>query len=858
MIQANIDVEVHDAKACSHGKGDDVVVDESNSSSSHVIRLLASTLGAWNDIRAKQIAAVCTFNTCIVSIGCRYILAAVMIHELLLGISGHSSPLLSSSSSELEDSNGLLQSVLSPAERALLKSLAQGLGERNRNIRTNASAISTSHPSTICRAVSTAIVSTHLTSFQNKILEVEKNILEQDARIVGAYNIVPLSAVAEAFDGWTRKLEWLWDLVRFIQAQVSSETPQARSSARDFCTAAELLEHLEESTHTGYPDIERISLNLLKVAETAWLKQTSTWVLYGRHPASGAADFFINHLAITHNSQPPASYQYDIEDELVPHYVTKATAQSVLSIGKALNYIRDRKVTFTDTASRKIAPDLALLPNHLSHLSSHLSALESPLTASSFSAAIGAIRLSLSQNALQKLLPIASIIQILHLLKDFFLMDNGEFAIALITAADERLPSKNKADVSRRNLASDLASMTIKEGEVSAVLARAWNALDMLQSLDPACDEVVDDYLDRARSLIRLSIKSLDVNSTPSRGLTDKSPVASFDDLLLPSSTVLSLRVHPPMDLFLAPADVEVYSSIHAYLLAIRRAHLRLSKLFLLSALRRDQPSSKASVSSNHKEASESLANRRRTANQRAKAMRPVWAQIGSAALFLAELGEYFQGEVVKGSWSTFQSWLLLNPASDVRSTDASLMSSTGSGRRSYPSWPTSSGSSQVTPPLSPRDPETLTKAHRRYLASLEKGLLLDNFNFTTLLRRFMASIDHLTALMQRLNHIQQTLDLEANADVSTAGNNFAVEAQGLMQELQIFCQKVSSGAQTLIEALRAIDAARTGARSTQVKDFAKDHDEFIPWANGGVERLLLKFDSGNVEKLLLQQSGDS
>ena len=46
MIQANIDVEVHDAEACSHGKGDDVVVDESNSSSSYVIRLLASTLGA--------------------------------------------------------------------------------------------------------------------------------------------------------------------------------------------------------------------------------------------------------------------------------------------------------------------------------------------------------------------------------------------------------------------------------------------------------------------------------------------------------------------------------------------------------------------------------------------------------------------------------------------------------------------------------------------------------------------------------------------------------------------------------------------------------------------------------------------
>lgn len=121
-----------------------------------------------------------------------------------------------------------------------------------------------------------------------------------------------------------------------------------------------------------------------------------------------------------------------------------------------------------------------------------------------------------------------------------------------------------------------------------------------------------------------------------------------------------------------------------------------------------------------------------------------------------------------------------------------------------------------------------------------------------------MTSIDHLTALMQRLNHIQQSLDLETNAGVSAAADNLAIETQGLMQELISSCQKVSSGTQSLIEALRAIDAARTGARSIQVNDFAKEHDEFIPWANGAVERLLLKFDSGDVEKLVLQQSGDS
>ena len=774
-----------------------------------------------------------------------------MIHELLLGISGHPSPLLSSSD-KAEDRNGLLQSVLSPAEKALLHTLTQDLGEKNIKIRTNASAISSSHPSTVCRAVPNAIVSTHLASFQRRILEVEKDILEQDASIVGAYNIVPLSSIVGAFNGWGRKLEWLWRLIQFIQAPGPKAYSHSGQPNNGPCRAAELMEHLRDSTHTGYPDIEQIALNLLKVAETAWLKQISTWVLYGRHPTAGTADFFITQESVNFNGLSSFN-EYGIQYSLVPHFVTKATAQSILFIGKALNHIRERQDVLTNDSSKTSAQDLALLPTHLAHLSS----LEFPLSPSSFSAAIGAIRLSLSQNALQKLLPMTKAMEILRLLKDFFLLDNGEFAIALITAADERLTSRTRPEVSKQNLASDLASMTVKEGEVSAVLARTWTALASLQSLDPTYDEVVDDQLDLASELIRLSIKSLNASSTPSRGPTDKLSMASFDDLLLPSSTVLSLRVPSPMDLFLTSSDVDTYSNIHAYLLAIRRAHLRLSKLFLLSVLRRDHPLPKPPTSLNHKDAFGALARIRGRADQRTKKMRPIWATISSAAFFLAEVGEYFQGEVVKSSWSTFQSWLLPSLASDMRSINASLMSSIGSGGRSYPSRPNSSRSSQGTAPHSPHDPETLTQAHKAYLAALEKELLLGNSNFTTLLRRFMTSIDHLSALMQRLNLTQQRLDSETGTDAPNAASNFAAEEQRLMEDLGTSRQKVAGGVQELIDALRAIDATRIGERPHNGNNATMEHDGFVPWAGGGVDCLLLKFDYGNTGKLAMQQSED-
>ncbi|CAD6576655.1 MAG: hypothetical protein ASARMPREDX12_007960 [Alectoria sarmentosa] len=759
-----------------------------------------------------------------------------MLQEILLAMStGGPSPLLYPQSSQAGASHGLLQSFLSPAEQALLQSLAHNLGDRNRNIRDLTSAISSSHPSTVCRAVSAAIVSTYLANFQRRILDVEQDILREDASIVGAHNIVPLSAIVGAFDGWSRKLEWLWKLVQFIQAPAPEEAQHTRSNGEK-CTAAGLIGHLRESTHTGYPDIEVISLDLVRVAETAWLKQTSAWVLYGRHPAHGAGDFFITRQAASKN-QTGLPWEYGVQDSLVPCFVTADTANSILFIGRSLNHIRERQSTFAGGSSKTAAPELVLLPNHLAYLSS----LEFPLNPSSFSAAIRAIRLSLSQNALQKLLPLAKILELLRLLKDFFLLQRGEFAVALLTAADERLVTRNKAERSKRYPASELASMTIKEGEVSAVLARTWTALTSYQSLD---DEDVDEELDRARELIRLSIKSADTDHNL------KSSLASFSDLLLPASTMLTLHVPSPLDLFLSASDVDIYSHIHAYLLSIRRAHLRLSKLFLLSVLRRDHPSPKAPTSLDHHQAFDIMTRMRARANVRARILRPIWATIASAALFLAELGEYFQGEVVKSSWSTFHRWLVPTLTDDLQSVKDRFVSSIGTSGRPHSPRPTSSQSVPEPAMKSLHDPETLTQAHKRYLASLEKALLLRDPTFTAVLRRFMTSIDHMSALMQRLSTIQWSLDSDTQNEVLIATNHLGEEETRLVVDLEASRSKVASGVQTLIQALRAIDAASTAERGYQGDKRLMQHDEFVPWTGGGVDRLLLKLDYGNVQDL--------
>jgi hypothetical protein len=201
-----------------------------------------------------------------------------MLHEILLSLSGHPSPLLGN-----DHADAGARAILSAPERELLKT-AGHLSEMHCSLITSTSRISAAHSSVICRAVATGIKSDHLAAFQRNILEVEEGILRKDAGLVGAYNIVPLTAVIGEFSGWTRRLEWLWNLVQFMLKKGD------RGSA---CSGADLMNKLRSELQTGYSDVEETSLSLIKVAETAWLKQVSAWVLYGRIPSFGADDFFI-------------------------------------------------------------------------------------------------------------------------------------------------------------------------------------------------------------------------------------------------------------------------------------------------------------------------------------------------------------------------------------------------------------------------------------------------------------------------------------------------------------------------------------------------------------------------------------
>ena len=336
-----------------------------------------------------------------------------MLHDVLLALSGHPSALFENSDAKNGEKASTLEQdfpLLSDSEAALLKSIGR-LSERHRKLREHSRLIASQHRSMICRAVATSIQQTHLARFQKKILDVETKILSKDPLLVGAYDIVPLASVVAEFDDWHRRMVWYWELACFMQP-VANTSPRRASAAP--CSGAALIDKLRDETRTGFPEIEEAATELSKVAETAWLRQLTPWLLYGKIPVHGQHDFFIR----AEQSPGNESKIFLKEKRLLPAFVAPATASSILFIGKSLHQLMNSnsQIKSGSSTSTNIVVETELIHKHLNHLSS----LSLPIMTAQLSRAISAVRLSLSQNVLQHLLPMETTLQLLACLRQFF------------------------------------------------------------------------------------------------------------------------------------------------------------------------------------------------------------------------------------------------------------------------------------------------------------------------------------------------------------------------------------------------------------------------------------------------------
>ncbi|KAI4650375.1 hypothetical protein J4E93_002731 [Alternaria ventricosa] len=601
-------------------------------------------------------------------------------------------------------------------------------------------------------------------------------------------------------------------------------------------SGAAVIDKLRSEAQTGYPDIEETARGLSKVAETSWLRQLSTWLLYGRLPSFGRSDFFIQQ-----GDEDGDEQVFVLQNKLLPKFVTRQTALSILFVGRSLNQIRALPSAVKALDTSNSVSELDLLPKHVQQLSR----VSAPVSTAMLSEAIANIRLSLSRNLLQHLLPREKIVETLTVLHQFFLLGRGEFALTLIAEADDKISSRHKGSQVTKS-GQSVKAVVIKEAEITQVLARSFSVLSTLSSED----EHTDDILDVAAQLLHLSVNSSSNNrpGTPGRAKDADSMLPqlanmSFDDLLLSVPTSLTMDIRSPLDLFITKADLDVYSSINASLLAVRRAHLHLAELWRYSSIRRDHPCPPGYQYSNSAHGKAMLKRRRQRTTKRAQDMRKIWATCAAAIFFFAESEAYFHGAVVQQSFGHFIAWVTgpqvpstaesLSAASDHLSTTSFRQSMTeGSLRQQH-------------------DPEALASAHRRFLSSVAYSLLLTDQAFTKALRTLCTHVDELVAYIKRLTKIQQNLDLEEDEGVEDYAQNYKKEEREVSLEMDRARRRLDSDLKTLVERLREVDSERIGASAPGTSiGAATEEGAYEPLRVGGIDRLLMKLDwSGEDEE---------
>lgn len=764
-------------------------------------------------------------------------------------LAGHPSPLLRhpkalDTSTKPDEHNHFL----SPSEEALLSTIAH-LSDLHIKIKEYAASISASSTSTICKAVASTITSQQLQRFMKKIVEVERSILSKDSGYVGGHGIVPLSAVVGEFAPWTRRLEWLWEVVRFMQPPWDLGT---RSPAEP-CTGASIMGFLRNESYTGYTDIEEMALEVLKVAEVAWLRQLSTWILYGKLSSSSATDFFIQPQLAKQDAASLGVPDFSLHTDLVPDFVSSGTASSILFIGRSFNQVRARHQAVS-TKGFSADPAMTLLPAHLEYLKT----IQFPIASSSFTSVIAAIRLSMSRNALSQLLPLPKVLEILHVLQDFLLLGSGEFAMALISNADTRIQNGHHGQdtVMPVRKAGQLDNLRTKEGDLATVLNQTWSELVKLRSEG----DLLDDTFEKGRELLRI------VPKTPEM-ITGRTQ-ADFSSLIFPNPTSLTLSLPPtsPLTLFLTPDDISSYSEINSYLIGIRRAEMHLASLWKHSSLRRCHPCAVGPPSSSTIAGKRRLAERREREDGRNKKMRVYWAVATKTHFVISELGGYFQSDIVGGHWQHFLSWLVslrgdndIAPAIMSRLDTSTLAGTklsrldTGRTTEQFKNSQSTVASSALRPSVlnqlpTQSDPATLAKAHQRYLSALRSSLLLNVSGFTEKLLDMLRLVDHFVALFARLEATQRNLDLEAYDGVVDALANHNRDEHEILQEMERSRRSIEDQLDKLINELRnsvgqdnAEDALESGRQGLSELDV--EISVYTPWRPRNIDGLLMKLE---------------
>ncbi|KAI9512491.1 Spc98 family-domain-containing protein [Russula earlei] len=439
-----------------------------------------------------------------------------MIAEVLLVLAGHSSSLFPTNHTV----HPSFEQLLHPGEQQCLESIAL-IASRYRKIKNASSTLSRSSSRYVC-ALASALNQILKTEYEALVVETEDKVLKRDSTLVASGSFVPLSSIRAIFAEWDAPFVALEALVDDLFEHADWKP-------------GPLIDMLTLRSSTGIHRIADIMSRLSLTVQRVWKAQLISLLIHGS----------------ISETDPLVSKNYVFLDGCAPSCISAQSRSSITYVGKAIGRV-------------KTARWRAQFPQNLA--ANHAKQLETVHVGDqyAFDRVVADIRTNVSEWLWMNVLTIKDVETSVDSLANYFLIRNGEFSLSLIREI-ERLK------ISRLTSRMDSSGM-IREQDLNLALLRA--SLGTTAQYDPSLSRL---QFQLPTGPLRPLLPSLSDPKNLAHSVGgDNIMETTFNDILLGTSLNLLYRVEWPLDMFLQPADLQLYGTLFAFLSSLRKTHTRM------------------------------------------------------------------------------------------------------------------------------------------------------------------------------------------------------------------------------------------------------------------------------------------
>ncbi|KAG8880919.1 hypothetical protein FRB98_004679 [Tulasnella sp. 332] len=583
-----------------------------------------------------------------------------------------------------------------------------------------------------------AAISKVLKEYESLVVETEARVLRRDDELVGGHSFVPLSSIRAVFSIWDAPLAVLDSLVIKIYAGPDDsihDAPDPSSNGLPCWPPGRLIDLLLDRAQTGVQRIAFIMTELAEAVQKLWRTQLIAFMIHGtlssvdplaqnpqRSDKEEDKPVSIAHLADSSSStiHVQTISSLVVNEAAMPRCLSAATKESILYVGKAVAVVKAQ-----GHAQKQIPRNITI--DHAKMLGCVL-----PQDRFDFDRVISEIRRVISEFLWTHVLVEQDVEDAVESLADYFLLRNGEFALSLVREVERLKLSRLQARTSKR-------SGGIREQDMSLALLRA--SMGTTAQHDPS--------LTKLRFVLPTGPLPTFIPSASSNRNPMSQSLPQFSDLLIGTPLVLTYALEWPLDLFLVPSDLQIYSHLFAYFSSIRRAQYRVLECWGgLSGAQRSRMKWTTRIGSG-------------TAQERL--LRSSWSVSRQLLWFLDTLWGYLMSDVVGTQYKWFKAHLQpVKPPLEPRSSPSLGLKGRAppgetdvggeAGKKSRPGSRVSSGQYNPNSATSKLhlDFSTLQNLHATYLNRVLTGSLLTNATCAGLIREFLELSEHFVAQVER------------------------------------------------------------------------------------------------------------